>query len=233
MVVVSLSLIGGLAAACFTKACGIIFLGTARSNEAAIAAEAPVGMRLPMILLAALCVVIGLAAPLMVRLVFPAAAELLPAAMNRGVPPFIESLMLRLCLATLVLIGLTALILFVKSRVTAHRPMDFSVTWDCGYAAPTARMQYSASSYIQPLMTMFRLVLHTKYHVEAPTGYFPAQASLETRTLDVFLHGIYAPALKALSKVGIGFRRLILGGTHLYILYIVITLLVLLIWNLR
>ena len=49
LVVGALALIGGLAAACFTKAFGIVFLGEPRSAEAAEAHEAGAAMRWPMI----------------------------------------------------------------------------------------------------------------------------------------------------------------------------------------
>ena len=66
-VIAGLALIGGLAAACFTKTFGIVFLGEPRSEQAARAHEAGAAMRWPMVLLAAACVAIGLCAPLMVR----------------------------------------------------------------------------------------------------------------------------------------------------------------------
>ena len=56
LVVGGLALIGGLAAACFTKAFGIVFLGEPRTAEAARAHEAGAAMRWPMVVLAGLCV---------------------------------------------------------------------------------------------------------------------------------------------------------------------------------
>ena len=56
----SLALIGGLAAACFTKAFGIVFLGEPRSQDAAHAREAHPLMLVPMLLLAAACIGVGL-----------------------------------------------------------------------------------------------------------------------------------------------------------------------------
>ena len=78
LVVGGLALIGGLAAACFTKAFGIVFLGEPRSDEAAHAHEAGAAMRWPMIVLAGLCVLIGLAAPLWPLVLQPAVAVIVP-----------------------------------------------------------------------------------------------------------------------------------------------------------
>src|SRR5260370_29263455 len=63
---VAMGLISGLAAACFAKAFGIVFLGSPRSHEAGEAHEAAGPMCAAMAILALLCVVIGLAAPAVV-----------------------------------------------------------------------------------------------------------------------------------------------------------------------
>ena len=57
--VAGLALIGGLAAACFTKAFGIVFLGEPRSRDAADAHESRPLMVAPMLLLAAGCIAVG------------------------------------------------------------------------------------------------------------------------------------------------------------------------------
>ena len=55
----SMGLISGLAAACFAKAFGIVFLGSPRTAEAGTAHEAAPPMRAAMAVLALLCVAIG------------------------------------------------------------------------------------------------------------------------------------------------------------------------------
>ncbi len=80
--IVVMGLISGLAAACFAKAFGIVFLGSPRSREAAEAHEVARPMTAAMAALALLCVAIGLAAPVAVAALPPvvAAATGLPAA---------------------------------------------------------------------------------------------------------------------------------------------------------
>src|SRR5437762_13470823 len=63
MAIVAMGLIGGLAAACFAKAFGIVFLGSPRTAKAEKADEAAPAMRAAMAGLAPLCVAVGLAAP--------------------------------------------------------------------------------------------------------------------------------------------------------------------------
>src|SRR5206468_72799 len=70
-VIAGLALIGGLAAACFTKAFGVVFLGEPRSEYAAHAHEPRFAMRLPLFLLAASCLLISLLAPLVIGALIP------------------------------------------------------------------------------------------------------------------------------------------------------------------
>ena len=59
---------------------------------------------------------------------------------------------------------LLLLYLFLARR---RREMDDRVpTWDCGYAMPAPRMQYSASSFAERLVGLFSFVLRPR--VEAP-----------------------------------------------------------------
>ncbi|MBF0495747.1 MAG: oxidoreductase [Deltaproteobacteria bacterium] len=62
-VVVGLAMIGGLAAACFAKAFGIVFLGEARSEHAMQGHEVGYAMRIGMLALALGCITIGFLAP--------------------------------------------------------------------------------------------------------------------------------------------------------------------------
>jgi formate hydrogenlyase subunit 3/multisubunit Na+/H+ antiporter MnhD subunit len=55
-----LALVGGLAAACFAKVVGVVFLGSPRSHHADGAHEPPAAMLAPMAALAAACAAIGL-----------------------------------------------------------------------------------------------------------------------------------------------------------------------------
>lgn len=231
LVIVSLSLMGGLAAVCFTKACSVVFLGEPRSDVAKNAAATPAVMRWTMLFLAALCAVLGIAAPAMVGLISPAVLQLLPDALNLGTPVLVQGLALRISLAALILMGLTGLIVFMRSRLLADRTIRRSVTWDCGYVAPSPRMQYTASAFIQPVMVIFRLALRSRKSLEPPEGYFPRQGSLSTRTPDLFIESVYVPALNGVTRLALNFSRLIAGRTHLYILYIVLTLIVLLVWG--
>ncbi|MGH7994247.1 MAG: proton-conducting transporter membrane subunit, partial [Limisphaerales bacterium] len=233
--IAGLALIGGLAVACFTKAFGIVFLGEPRSEHVSRAHEANWAMRLPMLFLAAGCVGIGLFAPVVVgglqRVLENMTAQ----------PPEAVRLTLASTTASLafVVIGvvtfllLVAMLVLVRRGLLADRRVDDSVTWACGYPQPTARIQYTASSFAQPLMGLFRSLLGTKKNISAPRGLFPTEAALKTETPDLSHEEMYRPMFERGEAWLSQLRWLQHGNVQLYILYIAATLMVLLVWKFR
>lgn len=233
VVIASLALIGGLAAACFTKAFGVVFLGEARSEHCAHAHEAPRAMVIPMVLLAATCAIIGIVGPLVVVGLAPAVAVI------AGVSPAMAGVQMAETSQPLssVVLGAAGLVIVLVALALARRWMlngrrvGTAPTWDCGYAAPNARMQYTASSFAQPLTDLFRLFLRTRVALVRPEGPLPGGASLETHTPDIFRDGLYRPAFGGALWLMSRLRWLQHGRLQLYVLYIVAALLVLLVWK--
>jgi hypothetical protein len=92
-------------------------------------------------------------------------------------------------------------------------------------------MQYTASSFAQPLTDLFGLVLRTSRHASLPSGLFPSKASLATETLDVCREEVFQPVFLSVDWGLSKLRRLQTGHVHLYVLYIALTLVVLLVWK--
>lgn len=231
--VAALALIGGLAAACFAKAFGILFLGEPRSRAAADATEASWGMRLPMLALAAACVLLGLLGPLVLtglRSAVAAAAGLAPA--DAAVPEPATEALRGVVLGSAALLLLLGLLILARRRLLAGRTVRTAPTWDCGYAAPSPRMQYTASGFAQPLTSLFHFALRTGRALEPPHGLFPQESSLSTHTPDLLRQRLYEPLFAAVGRLLSGQRWLQSGQMQLYILYIAVTLLVLLVWKL-
>jgi NADH:ubiquinone oxidoreductase subunit 5 (subunit L)/multisubunit Na+/H+ antiporter MnhA subunit len=235
MLVAGLALIGGLAVACFTKAFGIVFLGEPRSEHVSHAREADWTMRLPMLALATGCVLIGLLAPIMVgslQAVLENFTRLQPATVSENLATVASPLTFVVIGAVVFLLLLLALIL-LRRGLLAGRRVEMSVTWGCGYAQPTPRMQYTASSFAQPLMDLFRPLLGTKKTVVPPRGFFPVEAALNTVTLDISREEMYRPMFRRGSEWLSQVRWLQHGKVQLYVLYIAVTLIVLLVWTFR
>jgi NADH:ubiquinone oxidoreductase subunit 5 (subunit L)/multisubunit Na+/H+ antiporter MnhA subunit len=235
VVIVGLGLIGGLAAACFTKAFGIIFLGEPRSEHALHGHEASWLMRLPMLLLAGGCVAVGLLGPSAVGLTNRAVEVVTgfsPSEVQSHMTTVMSPLTSVVWIAGLFIL-LIVLLARVRKWVLSRRVVVESCTWDCGYARPTARMQYTASSFSQPLTRMFEVFLRPRRIGQKPVGLFPAATALGNEMEDLFRHNFYRPIFRGFDWCVSKLRFLQEGHVQLYVLYIALTLLILLIWNLR
>jgi hydrogenase-4 component B len=230
LAVPALALIGALALACFVKAYGAIFLGTARSERALAAHESPVSMTVPMLILAAVCVGIGLGpgfvAPVLDRAVAawaPGAGGVVPRLATQAPLDWV-SMMALLTLGGLVLGGG---ILFWRLRRTGSAAAP---TWGCGYPAPTARMQYTSSSFGQTLVGWFAWALRP--HARGPRDLppFPLPSGFHSEVADPVLDEALRPAFRLGGRVFSWFRVMQRGNVQAYLLYIFLALIVLFVW---
>jgi formate hydrogenlyase subunit 3/multisubunit Na+/H+ antiporter MnhD subunit len=227
-----LAAVGGLALACFTKAFGIVFLGLPRSSKGQVAVEAPLSMLLPMVVLALVCLVLGLSGGLVV----PALHGLVSAFVGEGTRQALRDgglVLARVALLAGGTLGLVALIALGRRLLLSGRDVRETVTWDCGYVVATPRMQYTASSFAQPIVDLFSSLLGTRKRVSSPEIHFPDSAHLETETPDLGREGIYEPLFE---NVGGALRRILIlqhGRLHVYVLGLVVTLVALLLWQVR
>jgi formate hydrogenlyase subunit 3/multisubunit Na+/H+ antiporter MnhD subunit len=232
--IAGLALIGGLAAACFAKAFGVVFLGEPRSEHAMHAHEASAAMTWPMMALAALCILIGAFAPRVAMLLYPAVGLFVKgapetAAMSLG---FAANALSWIVMSAGILACLVAGLILLRKRLLARRAVTESSTWDCGYARPTARMQYTASSFAQPLTNFFAPVLRTRQAYTGPDQIFPPTAgSFSTETKDLFRNEFYDPLFERTASALAWFRKAQHGRVQLYVLYIALTLIALLIFE--
>jgi hydrogenase-4 component B len=218
-----LALVGGLAAACFAKVFGSVFLGQARSAAGASAHEAPRAMRWPMAALVLACIAIGIAPQLVMHPLGAALHSFDPAVAASGttlaaVAPFrfVSGA------AAVLLAGAAAVAALLAVRRSPRRVP----TWDCGYVAPSARMQYSSSSFASGLVDLFHWALWTERHATGITETFPKPARLSTHLPDPVLDRMILPAARSLARASIWLRWFQRGHLHSYVLYILITVIV-------
>ena len=228
-VIPALALIGGLAAACFVKAYGTIFLGHPRTAACDGAADPPPGMRLPMIIGAALCVAIGIWPAAALRLVERPASLIIGGA--EPLPP-LGQFVAAIPLVALVLVAVVIGLIGLRYALMRNREVAVGPTWGCGYEAPSSRMQYTAASFAEPVLEPFAVALKRPVHADLPKGYFPAAANYEQHAVDVIAEYVLAPAsfglLSALRKI----RVIQTGHMQLYLGFILMTIVVLLVWYL-
>ncbi|MEN6428029.1 MAG: proton-conducting transporter membrane subunit [Phycisphaerales bacterium] len=228
-----LAIIGGLAAACFAKAFGTVFLGEPRSNHATGAHEVGAAMRWPMATLAMICLGIGLLSPLAVRTVLPAVqivAGTDVAALGTS-SALATHVLSSTAWVSFSLLLLAAGLFFIRRRLPRGQEQTVTGTWDCGYARPTARMQYTASSFAQPLTDLFRFILRTRKQSDQVQGFFPKAATFGTETPDAAREWLFVPLFRTIDRAVAPIRRMQHGRVHEYLLYIAIVLVLLLIWK--
>jgi hydrogenase-4 component B len=237
-----LALAGALAIAAMVKLYGIAFLGRPRT-EAAVAphATSPLVARV-LVAACALPLLWGLAAPWLAPTFAAPLATLLPgfdayrmSAANgfQLVPAGLQRASVS-PIAVLALLGIFALIARVWLRA-ARGPLQsvrVSPSWSCGTPLEP-QMQYSALGFTKPLRLIFEPVLRATREVEVlerGSPYFAKRYKFRAGMQPVFEEWLYQPAVQAVLWTSEQARRLQTGSLHLYLAYLLATLVALLLW---
>ena len=136
---VSLAITGALAVTCFVKAYGVTFLGSPRSEVAKQAREVPAPMRFGMVVLAVICVLLGIGAPWVAPVMQGVAASILSAStvvvaegatlVNPVLGSAISTPLVAILLIACVLLPMAAKQVLAHGGVASDRD-----PWACGYA---------------------------------------------------------------------------------------------------
>jgi hypothetical protein len=229
LAVAVVALTAGLAVATFVKALGVGFFARPRSDPAAAATESPPVMLAAMGILAAACGGLALAptalGPALSRAV-GAATHTPVEAVGGGVGlrlAGIASTMSPLLIAVALVVavaGAGVLVRLVTGRVARRRAVAL---WDCGAGPPTARMQYTATSFAEPLQRVFDDVLAPETDVNvtphAESAYLVARVAYQQRVPDRVEHALYAPVIAASRRLGQLGPVLANGSVHRYLAY--------------
>ncbi|MHB0999210.1 MAG: proton-conducting transporter transmembrane domain-containing protein [Armatimonadota bacterium] len=217
-----LALIGALAIACFVKAVGVVFLGNPRSQEAEKAREATRGMVAAQVILALLCIGLGIAAPLVLKPLGRIAAQ------TGGSSSLNEAWTIPIALIAVLLIGTVGVLGLWLQGLSRSMPVRRFITWECGFGDLGPRTQYTASSFAQPISRLFGAIY--SYAVEVTIKgrnrhHFPDAVAVETVHEAHLETKVYAPLLKNIQRMaGIFLMRLQAGSIHQYLLYMAVVL---------
>jgi len=234
----ALALTGALAAACFVKAFGITFLGMPRSRHAEEAKESSPSMTAAMGILALLCLLFGIFPGLVVNLTstvsFPLTGStgivsglgfLRIEGSSTGVSP-------AAILITMAVMLSAALVFFLALR--RKKKTVYADSWDCGIPALTPRMQYTATAFSKPIRLIFKRIylprreLKVSYIVKP---FFVRSIRYSSEITPFFERYIYEPATGFIQRVAGKVRLLQSGSLHLYLGYILVTLILLLLFG--
>jgi hydrogenase-4 component B len=221
--------IGGLAALCFVRLVGIVLLGEGRSHAAQHAHESTIGMVGPMAGLAVLCAAMALFPATLLRILTPVASQLFGPTLAGRMDQVARSAGVIGVVHAALWTGLgLAMLLWLRLRGPRAKAVE---TWGCGYAAPTARMQYTARSFSE--FVSYRLLprtLRPRIEKDLPVSPFPATGSFSSRCTDPLTHGVYEPFFARWADRFVRLRWIQQGALHVYLLYIFVVAVAALAW---
>lgn len=231
---VSLAITGALAVTCFVKCYGVTFLARPRSDKAANAKEAPAPMTISMVILAIICVCLGVGAPFVAPVMEYIAGSLVGAvdvAMVSGtniINPFIGSAvstpLLAILLIAFVLLVIAFKMAFGKEKVSADRD-----PWACGYkvdngqAITAATVGSEVQYFLKPLYTARAAIASTSTKF---TNFFNATVHGADVAGGIGDKYIVDATSAFIHWVGKQAQKIEQGNFRIYILYIVVALVV-------
>jgi hydrogenase-4 component B len=223
------ALTAGLAVATFVKAFGVGFLARPRSPGAEQARESPPSMLAGTGLAAIACVALAVAP----AAVLPGLSRVAGAALGAGAVDSVHGpvtlrltgfagSMSPLLIAVALLAAAVSALAGVRSLV-ARRARRVARLWDCGAGPMTARMQYTATSFAEPLQRVFDDVLSPETDVDvtpsAESAYLVERVRFQGRVPDRIEYRLYRPVLSAARMIGDAARGLANGSVHRYLGY--------------
>ncbi|MBK9733650.1 MAG: hypothetical protein IPO92_01260 [Saprospiraceae bacterium] len=217
--VFGLVIIGGMAMLCFTKAFGIIFLGTERHPLPIGAGEAEFSKLFPKYLIAACILLIGILPQFVISIVAKPTSLLVGIIILPTQTFDLISTLQSVSLAVITFIVLCIIIIWIKKTISKPSLISSSPTWGCGYTVPSSKMQYTANSYVRSFRKLVGPLLMMRKKEGDITDVFPKTIHSVTHPYDK-LESLLVDIPLIYIKRFIGrFRFLQNGNPQFYILY--------------
>ncbi|MFC4946228.1 proton-conducting transporter membrane subunit [Pseudonocardia sp. GCM10023141] len=244
--VAAVALTAGLAVATFVKAFGVGFLARPRSDAAAHAHESSPSMLLALAVAGLGCVGLAIAPTTFLPVLGRIAGQLVGSGppvsgaltaelvgISGSLSPVL--LVVALLVATVLVMVLVVAVprLLIAPRTRRSRARRAARLWDCGAGPLSERMEYTATSFAEPLQRVFDNVLQPDQDIDVThlreSAYLVASVAYRRRVPDRVERRFYQPVLAAAEVWGRAGRRLATGSVHRYLGYGFYTLCALLI----
>lgn len=234
-----LALTGALAAACFVKAFGISFLALPRSAHVEHAREAPVSMLAGMAVLAVMCIVLGVLPFYVVGILDTVSAPLVGTSIGSKIsfdftigtlssfPGSISTIWI--ALLVFVFLPLPVIIYMLMSRTNTVK----YETWGCGQPVSTPRNEYTATAFSKPIRMWFGGFFRPHREIQttySDSPFFKERMVFESEIEPVFERYLYRPVTWVVLTVSRLMRIIQTGYIQTYLLYILVTLVIALIY---
>ena len=218
---VGLVLIGGLALLCFTKAFSIVFLGNYRDLNPVEIHERGFWQILPMYFTAALMISIGMFPSFFIN------------ALQRPVNLYTHNIVFNLNLIKVGAIdslkvinwlfyGFILLVLILsalRKYVNRKKVIEMGPTWGCGSSATSAKIQYTANSFVRSYAKLAKPLLDIEKKEVEILEVFPSRKHYETDPYDKIERIFIDKPLKLINSITDFFMFLQNGYLQRYILY--------------
>jgi hydrogenase-4 component B len=232
----SLALTSGLAIMAFARAYGIPFLGMPRSRGAARASERGQPIAGPA-LLAAACIALAVGAPVVLTALDRIAhattgtdiqAQLIVPNLT-VIPAHTDFSALSPTYLTVFLIAIASVPLLIHRLSRPAAASRKVPVWDGGILEFRPRMQYTATTYSNPIRVTFDELYQPDVHVERASD-DPAGRSgpvhYRSTVTPLFERYLYQPVVRAVEWLARAIRPIQSGDVNLYLLYVFVVVLV-------
>jgi NADH:ubiquinone oxidoreductase subunit 5 (subunit L)/multisubunit Na+/H+ antiporter MnhA subunit len=231
-----LALSAALAAACFVKAYGVVFLGRPRTPQADAAREVDRCSLAAMFALAVLCFVAGILPGLFIDMLAPVVRDLTAASMPvqtflpwASIVPIAESRSSYNGLLILLFLSISGTLAAMFIHRYATRATRRSDIWDCGFPNPTAAAQYTSSSFAMPIRRVFgATVFMVRERLDMPRPGETRSGHFHVKVFDPAWRYIYGPMARAVLRSAVSLNALQFLTIRRYLTLVFATLVLLL-----
>jgi NADH:ubiquinone oxidoreductase subunit 5 (subunit L)/multisubunit Na+/H+ antiporter MnhA subunit len=219
------ALVAGLAAVSGVRLFGITFLALPRSEGAQHARESTRVMVAAMAIPAAACLVLGVAPTLVIPQLSRVVSDLgQPAGpLSAGLALSVPLVASRMWAAAIALLVVTAGLVVAVAVRAARRSgqVRISPAWNCGRIVQSARSEYTAAAFAEPLKRVFtgfyRPTQEVTVDVHPASRYFVRAIRLRADLSPWMEQMLYEPLLRATEAMSNRMRRLHSGSIHFYL----------------
>ena len=235
-----LALTGALAAACFVKVYGVVFLGHWRGHNRPNIHEADISMKIGMGLAAVSCLTLGIFPPFFIGWMDILPRQLVGSGLLQAsesgswiwlTPISSERASYSGALVFVVILAVVAaayIVLHVKPGRITRVPI-----WDCGFEKINSRMQYNSTSFAMPIRTIFGFLFNIKENrrlvKQSAHPAFPVRLHYNLRIRDRIWGWIYKPIVTYSFWISRKFGKLQQGSINTYLVYSFVTIILLLV----
>ena len=216
----SLALVGTMALLCFSKVFGIVFLGRPRAElPHPVENDVSVIMLIPKFILAILVAAIGLFPQITLTIITPTVNIFVPSDNLYHLGFTSIRIMNFISLYSFLLLLILAITFGIREYIMHKKAITRYKTWDCGYQAGNAKMQYTSHSYSAPFIKMLDNVFVKKAAIAKPEGLFPQKGHFSLKFNDIIEFYMIRPLIRGIQNILGKFLWIQNGDTQAYILY--------------